>query len=363
MGKANRIFLLALLLVGLSAANTSAKAQTGILLDPGQDGTSLRVVSLEKGSLFFRAGIRRGDIILEVDFEPLSGTSLTRALMAVEAASIPGNSVILTLEGAEGVSVVRICAPLPDSRTAPFFTAEKEILDAWTVSAGGWDRFIAAACRFALGHISRQDFFRELRSSRKSLTRSRNMLLAIEIPAQLPPAVKEELFQSKSRLADANTLRYLATRVLYRSMVSGETISTEGETQPKEYLAAWLVQNIKSRLVSETGVPGLERGWGYLRTLYLQARTPSENSEPLPKKLVNEADMALTEAKDRIERISDLGVLAEEILSYTAAAEHGSVLLLGRMLLRYSEIEKKANVASGRGFGHLLRARTMVLSR
>jgi hypothetical protein len=146
-------------------------------------------------------------------------------------------------------------------------------------------------------------------------------------------------------------------------MLSGETIRAEGETQPQGYLAAWLTQNIKSRLVSETGVPGLERAWGYLRTLYLQASAPPEEGEPLPEKLVKEANMAFSEAKDRIERISDLGVLVEETLSYTAAAEHAAAVLLGRMLLRYSEIEKKANIASGQGFGHLLRARTMVLSR
>jgi hypothetical protein len=363
MGKANRVILILIIMIGLSLQSSSANEQSTIRLEPGDDGANLAVVSLEEGSLFFRAGIRAGDRITEVDFEPVSGLSPARAVMAVEIASLPGSSSILTLEGMDGKRLVRVSAPSPNPLAKSFFAAEKGILNAWTISLEGWDSFITAACGFALGHVGQQQFFRELRSSRKSFLESRNRLLAIEIPSNLPPAVKEALTLSKSRLADANTLRYFATKILYRSMLSGETIRAEGETQPQGYLAAWLTQNIKSRLVSETGVPGLERAWGYLRTLYLQASAPPEEGEPLPEKLVKEANMAFSEAKDRIERISDLGVLVEETLSYTAAAEHAAAVLLGRMLLRYSEIEKKANIASGQGFGHLLRARTMVLSR
>ena len=363
MKKTNQVILLLIVFFCLPLQTASANGRSGIGLDPEFNQTGLKVIFVEEESPFFTAGLRPGDKILEVDFKSISEMPIARAVEEVEAASLPGRSAILTLEGTDGERIVRVCAPSSDPRTRSFLAAENDILDAWAMSSEGWDLFIEAAYGFSLGQIGRQQFFRELRSSRKFFSDSRNRLLAISIPTTLPPAVREELTLSKSRLADANSLRFFAARILYRSMLSGEAIRTEGETRPQEYLAAWLVQNIKSRLVSETGVPGLERAWSYLRTLYLQASAPPEEGEPLPEKLAKEADMALSEARDRIERISDLGILAEETLSYTAATEQAAAVLLGKMLLRYSEIERKANIASGQGFGHLLRARTIILSR
>lgn len=351
-----------LFLVICITCTACAESQSGIFLERGPEGGSLVVTSLAKESVFDRAGLCEGDEIREIDFKPVAEISFAEAVMALSAAEMPGSSVIISVSGKAGYRIIRVSAPSPDPLQDAFIIAEGDILEAWSISRHGWERLISAACEYALGRMGSQDLFRAFRSSRSSFMDSRNRIIAVKIPAILPPGVRSEISLAKSRLADANTLRYVASRILYSSLISGEKITSRDlEKEPAEYLAAWLLQDIKSRMISETGIPGIERAWGYLRTNFLQARAPEpdpgEEREPVPERLAREAKMALVEAKDRLERISDLGVLVDEALSYAVASEYGAATLLGRMLLRFSAFEKRAGIAAGEGFGHLLIAR------
>ena len=79
--------------------------------------------------------------------------------------------------------------------------------------------------------------------------------------------------------------------------------------------------------------------------------------------LAEEANMAVREAGDRLERISDLGVLLAEALSYKASTEYEAATLLGGMLFQYSAVEKRAHIAAGEGFGNLIKARAEMALR
>lgn len=347
------IFLIAITLQGIANATETPE----ICIDPDGSRDTLLVVSVPEQSVYEEAGLREGDRITGIDFTPVEEMTFPQAVSAVSRAGIPGHSIILSILEPSGTRLVHISSSMPDPRQEAFLLTERNILEAWETSRSGWENFIRAACEFALGRKSPQELFRTFRSSRSSFTDSRNRLISVEIPSLLPSGIRSSLSSAKSRLADANTLRNIATRILYRSLVSGENPIPAEETLSSAYLAAYIVQDIKSRLVSETGTPGFERAWKYLRINFLQAKTPDGDSEPLPEKLVTEAGMAVREARDRLERISDLGVLAEEVLSYTAASEYGAATLLGGMMLRYPAVEKKANIAAGEGFGYLIKAR------
>lgn len=212
------VLLMAIPLSGIAKAAITSE----ICLEASGNGDALLIVSVPGQSVYERVGLREGDRITGIDFVPVGKMTFSQAVSAVHEADIPGNSVILSVHGSEGTRMIHVYSPAPDHLQEAFLVTEREILEAWEASPGGWKQFIEAARSFTLGQISSQDLSSALRLSRSILTESRNRLISVEIPSLLPSSVRSNLWRSKNRLAEANMIRSFAAGILYGSLVSGK---------------------------------------------------------------------------------------------------------------------------------------------
>lgn len=222
MEKRSHIAILALIFLTISAsAAISFQDTSNISLESGYGGRTLNVISVEESSIYYKAGLRQGDWITQVDFRHVVDIPFAWAVDAVYAASLPGRSVILTVNGENGYRIIRISSPIPDPGQEAFIETENSILEAWDVSRAGWDMVVAGSREFALGKISLEDISKILIWSRSAFSESRNRLISVEIPSSLSPAVRTALTEAKSSLENANMLRSIASGVIVDSIETG----------------------------------------------------------------------------------------------------------------------------------------------
>lgn len=112
----NTVILAALLLVALTSFPALAKPRLGFGVAVATDGffsttlTEVKVASVQPGSPSEKAGLRAGDLIVELDGKPIKGASgpaLKKALAAVK----PGDHVVMKVQRAgKGLLVIDIVA-------------------------------------------------------------------------------------------------------------------------------------------------------------------------------------------------------------------------------------------------------------
>jgi len=241
MEKRSLIAILALIFLTVSAsAAISFQGASSISVESGYGGRTLNVISVEESSIYDKAGLRQGDWITQVDFRHVVDIPFTSAVDAVSAASLPGRSVILTVNGENGYRIIRISSPIPDARQEAFIETEKRILEAWDVSREGWEILVSGSREFALGRISSEEISKIAISSRSAFSESRNRLISVEIPSFLSPEVRSALTGAKSSLANANMLRSIASGVIVDSIEKGTFIEDEDPiwTEDKSLKAA-----------------------------------------------------------------------------------------------------------------------------
>lgn len=112
----NTVILAALLLVALTPFPALAKPRLGFGVAVATDGffsttiTEAKVASVQPGSPSEKAGLRAGDLIVELDGKPIKGASgpaLKKALAAVK----PGDHVVMKVQRAgKGLLVIDIVA-------------------------------------------------------------------------------------------------------------------------------------------------------------------------------------------------------------------------------------------------------------
>ncbi len=299
------------------------------------------------------------DRIVAIDFTPVASLERQETEALLDAAENGERSLIVTLERKGETRTIFLTAEKPTCMQRTFMDFQNELLSIWENAELNWLVLAQTTHRFLLGKLdsgTRDDNFRR---ALKAFGRSRSGLCDLDIPGGLPAEVKSLLFEAKNNLETALLLRHMAARDLARSLDRKTLPETDLQTDIAENLYVAVKQMIKGRIMGETHWDDLTRVRSFIESHFFQADS-GNTDEGIHDAIAEEASRAVDNAAKQLAKLRDPANLAHEALSYTVAAEYGWLLLLERLTMEYTPLERRMLTASGKGFSALVRARNLM---
>jgi len=299
------------------------------------------------------------DRIVAIDFVPVESLERPQTDALLDAAQNGDRSLIVTLERNGETRAVLLSAQKPTIRQKAFISFQNELLSIWENAELSWIVLADTTHRFLLGKIDTESRDRIFRRAVRAFGAARSSLCGLSIPRNLPAEVRSLLFEAKNGLETALLLRHVAARDLARSLDKNSLPETDLQTDMAENLYVAVKQMIKGRIMGETHWDDLTRVRSFLESHFFQADS-GNTDEGIHDAIAEEASQAIDNAVQQLEKLKDPANLAHEALSYTVATEYGWLLLLERITMEYTPLERKMVTASGKGFSALVRARNLM---